>query len=188
MNRSYEIEVKDTPFHTEKGIERYLVKRSDGMDDRYEVRIYLAGPDVRYVSSATYWSPGSLEFPYRGLDHELIPTYRLMQMRLPIALDFRRTVERTWRNTDCSLKIWTNKVHVVPVEIELKNGQVIVVHHTLTYSNAFSARVHIPGDVMIHDDGTLSYGVEKLENGYGANRLADEDEISHEHVGRSEVH
>ena len=159
MSRVYEIEVKDTAFYQEGGVDRYRVLRLQGLADRYEVTISLEGRDVPYVSSATYWAPSQLATGM-GLDHAA--GHRWYESGYGQGVPgpgAPQTVERTWRNPNCSLTIWTSKVFTVPVEIGLKNGQIVRTLHRLTFNEDFRSRVRRPQDMMHHDNGMVSYGV-----------------------------
>ena len=162
MSRVYEIEVKDTPFYREGDVDRYRVLRQQGVVDRYEVTIYLEGRDVRYVSSATYWTPSQLA---TGMGFDRIAGHRWYESgdgQGVLGAGAPQTVERTWRNPSCSLAIWTSKVFAVPVEIGLKNGQLVRTVHRLTFNEDFRNRMLRPQDVMHHDNGMVSYGVHEV--------------------------
>ena len=162
MSRVYEIEVKDTPFYREGGVYRYRVLQQGGLVDRYGVTIYLEGRDLVYVSSATYWAPSQLSTGERfdrvagNMWYESEYGQRGREAGVP------QTVDRTWRNPNCSLTIWTSKVFTVPVQIELKNGQIVQTLHRLTFNEDFRNRVLRPQDVIHHDNGMVSYGVNEV--------------------------
>ena len=162
MSRVYEIEVEDTPFYREGDVDRFRVLRQQGLVDRYEVTISLGGRDVRYVSTATYWAPSQLATGMgfgRVAGHSWYESGYEQGVLGPGA---PQTVERTWRNPNCSLTIWTSKVFTVPVEIGLKNGQIVRTLHRLTFNEDFRNRVLRPQDVMHHNNGMVSYGVHEV--------------------------
>lgn len=162
MSRVYEIEVKDTPFYRDGDVDRYRVLRQQGLADRYEIRISLEGRDVQYVSSATYWAP-SHRVAGMGLGNAAGRMwYATGHPQEVWGAGVPQTVERTWRNPNCSLTIWTSKVFTVPVEIELKNGQMIRTRHRLTFNEDFRSRVRREEDMMHHDNGMVSYGVQEV--------------------------
>jgi transcription initiation factor IIF auxiliary subunit len=75
---------------------------------RYKVWIYLEGPDLPYVRSATY---------------RLHPTFP----------DPIRTVTRTVSNPTCALEIWTWGLFEIHVEIEDKSGARQALEYRLNY-------------------------------------------------------
>ena len=159
MSRVYEIEVKDTALYREGDVDRFRVLRQQGLVDRYEVTIFLEGRDVRYVSTATYWVPSQIA---TGMGLGPFPRYGRYEGGYGqgvMGAGDPKTVERTWRNPSCSLTIWTSKVVTIPVEIGLKNGQIVRTQHRLTFNEDFRSRVLRSQDVMHHDSGMVSYGV-----------------------------
>lgn len=163
MSRVYEIRIKDTPFYRDRGVDRYRVLRQQGMVDRYEVTICLDGADLRYVSSATYWAPRFSATQIETTGYVAAPPRNLPGYSHPgLGLGIPQTVERTWRNPNCSLTIWTSKVFTVPVEIALKNGQIIRTRHRLTFNEDFRTRIHRAHDIIHHDFGVVSYGVQEV--------------------------
>ena len=172
MSRVYAIEVKDTPFYREGGVDRYRVLRQGGLPDRYEVKIYLGGRDLHYVSAATYWLPpvhkvaGTLEHRQRlgqgrferGHTH-MWGDYELAAAA-GLGPSVAQTVDRSWRNPDCSLTIWTTKVFTLAVQVALKNGQIIRTRHRLTFNEDFRTRVLRPQDTVHHENAMVSFGVE----------------------------
>jgi transcription initiation factor IIF auxiliary subunit len=80
---------------------------------RYRVWIYLEGPDLPYVRSATY---------------TLHPTFA----------DPVRTVERTSSNPNCALDIWTWGLFEVVAEIADKSGGRHLLRHRLRYDEDLS--------------------------------------------------
>ena len=157
MSRVYAIEVRDTPFYRECGVDRFRVLRQEGVADRYEIRIYLDGRDLYYVSSATYWLPPPHQVA--GIVERPEHTWEGLAAAGP-ASSVPRTVNRSWRNPDCSLTIWTNKVFTFAVQVALKNGQVIRARHRLTSNEDFRAHTLRPADTMYHGNATVSFGVE----------------------------
>ncbi len=156
MSRVYEIEVLDTAFYREGDVDRFRVLQQQGVD-RYEVTISLGGRDVRYVSTVTYWVPSQAT---TATGHGYAAGwYESGYGQEGSGVGAPQTVARTWRNPNCSLTIWTSKVVTVPVEIWLKNGQIVRVLHRLTFNDDFRSRVLRPQDVMHHNNGTVSYGV-----------------------------
>lgn len=75
---------------------------------RYKVWLYLEGPDLPYVKSATY---------------TLHPTFPS-----PV-----RTVERTVSNPNCALEIWTWGIFNVLVDVEDKSGSRQRFEHWMSY-------------------------------------------------------
>lgn len=164
MSRVYEIEVKDTALYSEGegNGDRYYVLHQEAQSGRvelYEVTISLEGPDLRYVSAATYWIPSQTA---AGVERGRVAGHGWSESEYGQGLlgtGVPQTVGRTWRNPYCSLKLWTSKVVTVPVEIGLKNGQVVRTLHRLTFNEDFRNRELRPQDVMHHNNGIVSYGV-----------------------------
>lgn len=76
---------------------------------RYKVWVYLEGPDLPYVKTATY---------------HLHPTFPN-----PV-----RTVARRLANPNCALEIWTWGLFELTVEVEDKNGRVHRLVHDMGYA------------------------------------------------------
>ena len=119
------------------------------------IKIYLDGRDLYYVSTATYWLPP----PHQVAGIVECPEHTWDGLAAGLASSVPRTVNRSWRNPDCSLAIWTNKVFTFAVQVALKNGQVIRTRHRLTSNEDFRAHTLRPEDTMYHGNATVSFGV-----------------------------
>ena len=80
--------------------------------------------------------------------------------QITVRRDKCKAVDRSWRNPDCSLTIWTTKVFTLAVQVALKNGQIIRTRHRLTFNEDFRTRVFRPQDTVHHENAMVSFGVE----------------------------
>lgn len=76
---------------------------------RYNVLIFLSGPDIIYVQKVRYILHKTFKQPIR-------------------------VVDRTFSNPNCSLRIWMWGAFELKAEIFLKNGEVIPVTHQLNFT------------------------------------------------------
>ena len=102
------LEVRDSVYPPGTAEAKILYDKSTDTA-RYKVWLYLDGPDLPYVKSATY---------------RLHPTFP----------DPVRTVARTPSNPNCVLEIWTWGMFNVQVEIEDKTGARYSFEHWMSYS------------------------------------------------------
>jgi hypothetical protein len=107
MQRPLNVKVRDTVYPA-SGDRLALVDRANPKYPSYRVRLFLEGPDLHLVRSATYHLHETFHPPVRRL-------------------------ERTAENPSCELEIWTWGVFTVLVDIEDITGRTHSVAHELTY-------------------------------------------------------
>ena len=113
MQRSYNIQVIDSILkpgpRTKGGTPQATYKKAaKGGRNLYLVHIYLEGPDLAFVKRATY----TLHKTFRN----------------PV-----QVIERSAKNQNCMLSLWTWGIFTVKVEIEDLKGNVIQLDHYLNY-------------------------------------------------------
>lgn len=107
------IEVVDTAIDPKAPRAREVRRRqNEGQRPLYKVWIYLKGKDLAFVDSVTYTLHKSFGTPVR-------------------------TVQRSLRNPNCQLIIWTWGVFNVGVSIRDKSGNLYQLVHELAYDSEF---------------------------------------------------
>jgi transcription initiation factor IIF auxiliary subunit len=107
------VQVKDSIFDPDSDDRTVRVKQQAGRRPLYRVFLYLDGPDLPFVDSATYALHSSFPDPVR-------------------------TVTRGLANPRCKLEIWTWGTFRVNVTIFDRNSHSYPLYHDLHYDDEFS--------------------------------------------------
>lgn len=120
-DESFAIEVKNSPFDPDLNEKVVLVRRSKVLGESssaqtlYRVFLFLDGPDLPFVRSATYHLHSSFPDPIRR-------------------------VSRTVGNPRCKLTIWTWGLFQLSVAIEDKSGRQHSLFVELDYDRVFDRK------------------------------------------------